>query len=192
MNASKKNILKNRKGFTLMELLVVIAIIGTLAAISAPIAMRMIRNGKITEAKAQARAVKTALDAFHKDNQYIPGPDGAPVDGAAEEFDLGSGAENLVKSLIGGTPTSDNEKGVQYLELQDAKGDKGGLVRDGSDVVEGINDPWGNGYKAVINYEYGGSVDLSGVGYSEIVQGNVAIYSEGDDPADIQDDAKSW
>ena len=54
---------ENKKGFTLVELIVVVAIIGALAAILVPTIYKYVRDARIAAAVADAKTIKTAVEA---------------------------------------------------------------------------------------------------------------------------------
>ena len=54
---------KSYKGFTLIEMIVVIAIIGTLAAIIIPTVYGFVRDARVAAAIADAKTIKTAVEA---------------------------------------------------------------------------------------------------------------------------------
>lgn len=82
----EKNLLRNRKGFTLIELIVVIVIIGILAAILIPRLSGFTDKAKGTEAVVWAKEVATAFDSYYAEKG---------------KYDTDSTAENYVEKLTG-------------------------------------------------------------------------------------------
>ncbi len=65
--------MKYRKGaFTLIELLIVVAIIGILAAIAVPNFLNAQVRAKCATTQADMRALSTALESYHIDNNMYP------------------------------------------------------------------------------------------------------------------------
>jgi prepilin-type N-terminal cleavage/methylation domain-containing protein len=64
---NKKNIRKNRKGFTLIELIVVIAILAILAAIAIPAFTGTLSNARKKTDEATARVIISAVQLYRAD-----------------------------------------------------------------------------------------------------------------------------
>ncbi|WP_372519880.1 prepilin-type N-terminal cleavage/methylation domain-containing protein [Candidatus Ruminimicrobiellum ovillum] len=65
------NIIKKRKGFTLVELVIVIVIVGILSVISVPIYRGYVDKAKFTEGHILVNAIAKAELAFHVKNDYF-------------------------------------------------------------------------------------------------------------------------
>src|SRR5882672_8726269 len=61
------NILKTKRGFTLIELMIVVAIIGILAAIAIPKFSQLITKGNEANTKGNLGAVRSALSIYYGD-----------------------------------------------------------------------------------------------------------------------------
>ena len=69
--------LKNKKtkreaGYSLLEILIVLAIMGLLATMVAPRLFSQLDKSKVTAAKAQAKSLRLALDAYKLDTGKYP------------------------------------------------------------------------------------------------------------------------
>jgi general secretion pathway protein G len=72
-NKNQKNpMIRHRQAFTLVEMLLVLVILGVLAAIVYPKVAGRGEQARITAAKSQIAAFKTALNMFEVDNGYYP------------------------------------------------------------------------------------------------------------------------
>ncbi len=65
-------LLKDRKGFTLIEIMVVIVILALLAALVGPKLMGRTDDAKITDARVQIKNIETALKLYKLDNGNYP------------------------------------------------------------------------------------------------------------------------
>lgn len=93
---------RKNAGFTLLEILVVVVIIGLMAAIIVPSVMGRLEQASIVKAKADIRALQTALNLFKIDNFKYPTTD--------------QGLEALVKQPA--DPSIRNWKPGGYLQDQ--------------------------------------------------------------------------
>ena len=63
------NILKTKRGFTLIELMIVVAIIGILAAIAIPKFSQLITKGNEANTKGNLGALRSALSIYYGDTE---------------------------------------------------------------------------------------------------------------------------
>src|SRR5882672_7951405 len=63
------NILKTKRGFTLIELMIVVAIIGILAAIAIPKFSQLITKGNEANTKGNLGAIRSALSIYYGDTE---------------------------------------------------------------------------------------------------------------------------
>ncbi len=89
------------RGFTLIEVLVVVVILGILAAIIVPNIMDRPAAAKITKAKADIRAIESALNMYRLDKHDYPSTD--------------EGLEALVPDYLPRLPKDPWDRPYQYL-----------------------------------------------------------------------------
>jgi len=70
-----KRTMRKTAGFTLIEVLVVVVILGILAAIVVPNIMDKPDQAKVTKAKADIRAIESALNMYRLDKHNYPQTD---------------------------------------------------------------------------------------------------------------------
>src|SRR5436190_13535120 len=69
---NREHVIGGQAGFTLVEMLLVLVILGVLAAIVYPKGAHRGEEARVTAARTQIAAFKTALDAFEVDNGFYP------------------------------------------------------------------------------------------------------------------------
>jgi len=159
---------KKKSGFTLIELLVVIAIIAVLAAASFGGALALKEKAKRTTAQAAAMSLVTAVNAFYSEYTTLPN--------VAASTDTNSPVLlNILMAKEEAGPDMQNDRKIRFLEMKQAKGDKGGIIYDGDDV-DSLADPWGQPYHVVLNTNYEDSITVLG---TVLRNQNVAVYSYG-------------
>jgi prepilin-type N-terminal cleavage/methylation domain-containing protein len=67
----RENVMRSRKGFTLIELMIVVIIVAVLAAVIVPLMTSRINKAKWSEAKAAMSQIATALRAYVAENEAI-------------------------------------------------------------------------------------------------------------------------
>ena len=130
------------RGFTLIEIMVVVVIIGLLAAIVAPNLIGNIDRAAVTRAKADIRAIDSALSLYRLDNFRYPTTDEglqALVTNPGE-----SSAPNWKQYLRSVPPDPWNNE-YQYISPgQHLEFDVFSYGADGQEGGEGINADIGN------------------------------------------------
>jgi len=101
MNLHKIRAHSRPRGFTLIEVLVVVVILGILAAIIVPNIMDKPALAKITKAKADIRAIESAMNMYKLDKHAYPTTD--------------EGIEALVPKYLPRMPKDPWDNNYQYL-----------------------------------------------------------------------------
>lgn len=182
------------RGFTLIELLVVIAIIAVLAAAGFAAGNAAIKKGKKVTCLAAATAVESAVNQFYNEYGRLPNV------GDTCTTNSGSGIE-LVTILLGkeaSTSTMQNTKQINFLVgMKEGKSKKNGLIyASGGSSIEGLFDPWGNGYEVSLDQDYDEEIPnpIESESDKKILRGRrVAVWSKGpkQKSPDI-DNVKTW
>lgn len=192
--------LRRPHGFTLIELLVVIAIIAVLAGGGFAAGNAAIQKARKTTALATATAIESAVNNFYTEYGSMPktGTDDTMVN-TAQDTELLRVLLGLESS--GGDPL--NPRKIKFLSVKEGKkkGTQGtnGLIysSSGSDV-QGLYDPWGGGFKVMLDLDYDERVVVSptGGGGATLNGRRVAVWSDGADGVNgggkSSDDVKTW
>jgi prepilin-type N-terminal cleavage/methylation domain-containing protein len=197
MNAPQSN-LRQRRGFTLIELLVVITIIALLATIGVVGGNIVLINARKLEAKTAMKILEAAIKSYHAEYLRMPAsqtPAPAEDNQAIDTTDEAGRA--LLNVLLGKDPER-NPKRQRFFEPSPAKA--GGA---GYSTESGLRDPWGNGYRIIMDYSADGVIanPYSGEGEAAELNTNVIIYSAGPNKTFDEggaaggkkvDDVRSW
>lgn len=202
--------IRRPKGFTLVELLVVIAIIAVLASAGFAAGNAAIQKARKVTALSSATAVESAVNNYYTEYGSMPATetDDSPAAGVSTSEVKG---KDLVKVLLGiesSTPPM-NTRGVKFLSVKEGKskgtGGINGLVYKSAtgsatvpDIV-GLYDPWGGGYKVVMDNNYDEKITVKPKGStaeSTLNGRRVAVWSDGADGVSAtgksNDDVKTW
>jgi len=188
-----------QSGFTLVELLVVIAIIAVLSGLSTVAVQGLARSAKKNESKSIATAFMSALDRYHAEYGSFP----PPIEKTSDDWDadtiLLSTDTNVMPLLLAellGEDADVNHKEIRFLDLDDAKAGKSGIVRDSSGVAEALTDAYGEAFNIVFNSDYEPDGIAIPSGYRDegnLVKTRAMIYNAGRDAtAGNTDDVCSW
>ena len=180
---------RRSKGFTLIELLVVITIIAVLAGLSFAGVNLAIKKAKKTEGVVMANSIASAVENFYGEYNRLP-----DVPKTTETDTSGKGLLKVLLALEGSGNNIENTRSVIFLQGKEAKGNKGGIDYGSGDTVEGVYDPFGNGYTVILNTDYADSLDFQFGSQQIKLRGKqVAVYSPGGDKKlNTPDDIKSW
>jgi len=131
------------RGFTLIELLVVVAIIAILAGLLLPAGQSALNSAKKTTAKQQVVSIATAITAYETEYGCLPSNSGSVYPGPVDS--------TLVKLLC----TTNNSRGIVFMEVQGWKSGKGGTNTNGA-----FCDPFSatNVYSVTLDTNYANSL----------------------------------
>ncbi|MEO1857481.1 MAG: prepilin-type N-terminal cleavage/methylation domain-containing protein [Rubritalea sp.] len=137
-----------RRGFSLVEVLVVIAIIAVLAAISYPIASKMIKKSNIEKNRAIAMTVERGIEDFYDEYGYFP------IDVGTDEELLQSQLVDMLNTLAGNTKDL-NAKGKNFISsLADAANGRSGLVYGSGDNIDSLVTSFGGQFSIILDGTY--------------------------------------
>lgn len=142
INALRK---QRMSGFTLIEIMVVVVILGILAAVVVPKIMDRPDQAKMVRAKADVRAIESALNMYKLDNHRYPASD----QGLAALVEKPSGSDGAKNWKQGGYLDSvpKDPWGNEYRYLnpgQHSSIDVYSLGADGQEGGEGVDADIGN------------------------------------------------
>lgn len=190
---------RDTRGFTLIEMLVVITIIGVLASLLGAQLIKSIGIANDMKALAVALELKNGINGYELDYNRFPLARGAAQGNEDMPEMLTDGSNPLVDTLLG-AQTELNPLGQRYVELNQAKGDRSGIV--GTNIPRRFHDLWGKPYRILLDTNRDQQVKNPDVGSREprIAQSapahlpvRVAVYSAGKDGlAQTKDDVVSW
>jgi type IV pilus assembly protein PilA len=103
------NILKSKKGFTLIELMIVIGIIGILAGIVMPKINGMQQKAKNTAIASLASSIRTSLEIYYAENSGYP-EYGSKISSGSEWSEL----DNLLDTIKLGEINQYNLSSIEY------------------------------------------------------------------------------
>ena len=193
-----------KRGFTLVELLVVIAIIAILASAAFMAGNAAIQKAHMTTALSVATALEKGVTDFTTEYGGVPSTQTTDETYKTDE----SSGVNLINILMA-KETADPPVNLRKLVFFTAKEGKKvgtagtkGLIYNADDTIQGLYDPWGNGYYVLIDSDGDNdeTVNPPIVGNDSATRGvlrkRVAVWSAGGDKVvggtHKTDDFKSW
>jgi len=192
---------RRNRGFTLIELLVVIAIIAVLAAASFGMVNLAMKKARQTVARQVDASLEQAINNFYTEYGRLPSTSATPPasDSTPPIDTTTADGIKLLTILLGketGT-TMENPKQMKFLDVQEAKAKKGGIEYDAGGVPTGLYDPWGNGYRIVIDYDYDEDItppteSLAVPSTSPLHGKHVIAYSMGVDKTGLKEAVHNW
>jgi prepilin-type N-terminal cleavage/methylation domain-containing protein len=145
---------RKASGFTLIELLVVIAIIAILAGLGFAGVNGALKTARKAEVRAIANQIKAGLTTYYAD--------------------YGTWPTNFTKTETGflrimdGTDTTNNRRGIRYLEVPPKFTNSSGIV-----TPKGFYPGGQSNFVLVLDTDYNGKINLPG---GSNASGSVAVY----------------
>jgi prepilin-type N-terminal cleavage/methylation domain-containing protein len=199
LNARRAN-----AGFTLIELLVVVSIIALLAGGSVAAYGKVMNSVKKTASQKVCVEIASAVSSYFADYEKFP------TDTTTTSADIiidDTGSDGLFLGILNATgETQYNPRHIKYIDgMKQARFVNGqyvdGINFEGNEGAPTLTDPWGLGYKVIMDGDYDGKIDnpeLDGSGAvnpPQSVRGKKCIiYGAGPD-GNFQtwsDNPKSW
>ena len=113
------NIIKSKKGFTLVELVIVIVIVGILSVISVPIYRGYVEKAMMTEGKVLIGAIGKAELAYHVEHGYFADTEGNDQERLGA-IDIDARGNKYFKSFYiesGNWGVDDNGENIDYVDI---------------------------------------------------------------------------
>ncbi len=187
---------RNDRGFTLVELLVVMAIIAVLAAVGFAAGNAAIQRAKRVTSQAAASALESAVNGFFSEYGSLP------TDATADTPVIDTSTDTELITILSGLPETStppkNPRAIKFLQVKEGKGKKNGMIysQSGTSLV-GLYDPWGGGYKVMMDGDYDERLTIPAPAKSTTLNGRrVAAWSLGADGTKgggkTLDDVTTW
>ncbi|WP_018970060.1 type II secretion system protein [Rubritalea marina] len=143
---------QQRRAFSLVEVLVVIAIIAVLAAVSFPVAGKVMKSADIEKNRVIVKALDSAITEFYSDYNYLPSE--ANSDTKLSNIET----INMLRELAGQRKER-NTKGKNYLKgIPTAKNDRNGIRYGSGDDIDGFFCSFGGDVYVILDGDYDGEI----------------------------------
>ncbi len=170
-----------KRTFTLVELLTVIAIIAVLAGILLPALSKSKEKALATKARADVTSIAAAIGQFETTYGYLPYTEVPPQDPPDTDAEVGTYSDFI--DILTANDDTKNPRQMSFLSA------------DSSD----FQDPWGEDYNIVLDYDYDGKITSYGSPSNTLedgpIRGKPAVWSNGPDKNDDDgdgDDITNW
>lgn len=188
------------RGFTLIELLVVISIIALLATMGVAGGQIVVKRARELQAKTAMKGLEIAIKGYKTEYLRLPSAEASAVtEDNSDGYDTGDSTGMALLDVLMATDTIKNPRQIHFYDPPPAKSGAAGYSAE-----TGLRDPWGQGYKVILDYGSDGKVanPYAGAvsGESEELVTDVIIYcagankifEEGGSTAGKLDDLRSW